>query len=161
MRQLGWPHRTLRSRIRSIDINSGKPSHTVDGFWAERFLKSKDDLVSGPLQKPSSVNLMIGLASSSRNYKNFHDKNRSDKFVESGMQRYYFPYGGSLKMCPGRFFVKRQFLITVALMLRAFGMELVDPCTAAKTQSHKPPTLIGTVKPNSTVSFRVRKREPN
>ncbi|KAI8271235.1 hypothetical protein K4K58_000113 [Colletotrichum sp. SAR11_239] len=134
-----------------VDHNSGKAEHEVDEFWAERFLEFEDDLESGPVRRSDSASAETKPLDAGRLAK--------AKVVESGMQGYYYPFGGGSKMCPGRFFAKRQILVTVALMLRAFDIELLDPITASKTEPCMPMTPVGTVRPNVKTAFRIRKRK--
>ncbi|KAL3296482.1 7-alpha-hydroxycholest-4-en-3-one 12-alpha-hydroxylase [Colletotrichum asianum] len=134
-----------------VDYSTGKAEHEVDAFWAERFLEFEDDLGSGPVRKSDSTSAGIKPLDAGRLSK--------AKVVETGMQGYYYPFGGGSKMCPGRFFAKRQILVTVALMLRAFDIELLDPITACKTEPSMPMTPVGTVRPNVKTAFRIRKRD--
>ncbi|KAI8294482.1 hypothetical protein K4K56_002106 [Colletotrichum sp. SAR 10_98] len=134
-----------------VDHNSGKAEHEVDEVWAERFLEFEDDLESGPVRRSDSASAETKPLDAGRLAK--------AKVVESGMQGYYYPFGGGSKMCPGRFFAKRQILVTVALMLRAFDIELLDPITASKTEPCMPMTPVGTVRPNVKTAFRIRKRK--
>ena len=136
----------------NVDPSTGKADHPVDEFWAERFLEFADDPASGPVQKPNDASNKSG------NKAQDPDRYSKAKVVEAGMQGYYYPFGGGSKMCPGRFFAKRQILVTVALMLRAFDMELLDPAAAAKTKPCMPLAPVGTVRPNVKIPFKIRKR---
>lgn len=127
-----------------FDPTSGQSSHPIDEFWAERFLEFDGEELSGPVQNEfnksfSKPNLASskrsGTATGPRDATKPQDAGRysNAKVAESGLQGYYFPFGGGSKMCPGRFFAKQQIMVTVALMLRTFDMELLDPGAAANS----------------------------
>jgi len=38
----------------------------------------------------------------------------------------YFPFGGGINMCPGRFFAKQEILIAIAVMVLRYEIEFVE-----------------------------------
>lgn len=140
-----------------IDPQSGEPEHPVSSFWAKRFLQFEDDPFSGPVKKTDDTNPASTLSASPSATQPPRDK--TPKVVETGLNGYYFPYGGGPKMCPGRFFAKRNILLTVALMLREFEFELVDAKMASVTRPGMPLTPVGTVRPDREIPFKIRRRQ--
>ena len=78
--------------------------------------------------------------------------------MTTGIQGHYFPYGGGLKQCPGRFFAKQEMMAGVAVLLRACEIELLDPIGAKRIDAKMNRFPFGTVLPNSNIPVRIRRR---
>ncbi|KAK3984617.1 cytochrome P450 [Cladorrhinum sp. PSN332] len=54
------------------------------------------------------------------------EKKGEAEFVTKGLEGSWIPYGGGSRMCPGRHFAKRQILVTAALVVGMFDVEVVE-----------------------------------
>ncbi|KAH8894603.1 cytochrome P450 [Thozetella sp. PMI_491] len=81
----------------------GKEGHKASEFWAERHVKevNKVDEATG---KTTTVK----------------------EFALAARPSEFFPYGGGLSICAGRFFAKREILLTIAMLVTRFDMEFVE-----------------------------------
>ncbi|KAK5654464.1 hypothetical protein OQA88_7092 [Cercophora sp. LCS_1] len=59
-------------------------------------------------------------------------------FSVAGKQHSWFPYGGGLSMCPGRFFAKQEIMLTIAILAHNFDMEFVEWTNEDGTPSDRP-----------------------
>jgi cytochrome P450 len=132
-------------------LPDGSEEHPVDTFWAERFLRYEDDPTGGPVR---STNFRPSTGTRKRT----PEDDRKASIVTEGTQGYFFPYGGGTKMCPGRFFAKQKLMASVALALRAYEIELVDPEGAAKVGPNMDYFPFGTIPPKGKVPARIRRR---
>jgi len=48
------------------------------------------------------------------------------QFVMAWGPNSFFPYGGGVSMCPGRFFAKQEIAITLAMLVAKFDVEFVE-----------------------------------
>lgn len=135
-------------------LEDGSEEHPVDAFWAERFLQYNEDPSSGPIRSEGSRNMSRMDASR----KKTPEDDRNAKLVTDGMQAYWYPYGGGTKMCPGRFFAKQELMAGVAVFLRAYEVQLVDPAAAAKVGPNMAYFPFGTIPPKEKVAVRIRRR---
>jgi cytochrome P450 len=80
--------------------NTGSPpgSRPLHSFWAERFLIPDSEAEAQP----------TGM-----------------KFSTSGLEGTWIPFGGGAYTCPGRYFAKQEMLLTAALLLGNFDIELL------------------------------------
>ncbi|KAL1987108.1 hypothetical protein VTN96DRAFT_4714 [Rasamsonia emersonii] len=101
--------------------------HPVDEFWAERFLVKNDGVHMGPVRKAEEE------ATPSCPHKQPFSSSASDKsaaaaqqcsFTLAGTAGTWIPYGGGLKLCPGRHFAKQEMIVASAMFLTAFDIEL-------------------------------------
>ncbi|KAK4098669.1 cytochrome P450 [Parathielavia hyrcaniae] len=139
-------------------LPDGKPEHPVDSFWAERFLEYPDDPTSGPARKPDHT-----LYTSSSSYKKQEKTAQDDKTAKpishtAALQCHFYPYGGGSRICPGRHLAKQELLVAVAVMMREFEIELLDPASArcAKPDMKVFPT--GAMGPDRKLPIRIRRR---
>ncbi|KAI1338398.1 cytochrome P450 [Xylariaceae sp. FL0016] len=139
--------------------SDGKPEHPLDSWWAERFLEYADDAASGPIRKPDPDRYRHDASSEKRATEKTAEDDQHAKLVTTGIQGHWFPYGGGIKMCPGRFFAKQEMMAGVALMLRAFEFELVDLGKADKVRPDMAYFPFGAMPPDRKVPFRVRRRK--
>ncbi|KAL6916309.1 hypothetical protein FSST1_007804 [Fusarium sambucinum] len=133
-------------------LPDGSDEHPVNKFWAERFLKYEDDPTSGPVR---SADVKPSPETSRRT----PEDDRKARVVTEGTQGYFYPYGGGTKMCPGRFFAKQQLMASVAVALRAYEIELIDPEAAAKIGPNMDYFPFGTIPPKGKVPARIRRRQ--
>ncbi|KAM0321290.1 hypothetical protein ACHAPQ_009513 [Fusarium lateritium] len=133
-------------------LPDGTDAHPVDSFWAERFLKYDDDPASGPVRQDVK-------ATADNPVQRTPEDDRNARAVLDGTQGYWYPYGGGSKMCPGRFFAKQELMAGVAVALRAYEIELVDPAAASKIGPNMDYFPFGTIPPKGKVAARIRRRK--
>uniref|UniRef100_A0A8H7NE76 Cytochrome P450 n=1 Tax=Bionectria ochroleuca TaxID=29856 RepID=A0A8H7NE76_BIOOC len=135
-------------------LPDGSVEHPVDTFWAERFLRYPDDPASGPVRKQGAS------AMTSRDtVKRTADDDRKARAVTDGTQGYWYPYGGGLNMCPGRHFAKQELMVSVALVLRAYEIDIVDLESAARVKPNMEYFPFGTIPPKGKIATRIRRRK--
>jgi len=119
--------------------------HPIDEFWPERFITYPDDPNSGP-RKPDP----------SKKPKVSDDEQKEPFFSTESVTGSFLPYGGGLKMCPGRFYAKQEAICGIALLLSQYEIELVG--------NQKPPVAnmeyfpFGVVPPKGKFPVRMRRR---
>ncbi|GAB1311915.1 hypothetical protein MFIFM68171_02125 [Madurella fahalii] len=88
----------------------GRDKHPASEFWAERHVKYVDD---------------------------GHGK-RVRQFVMAGGPNDFFPYGGGVSICPGRFFAKQEIMLAIAIMVSRFNVEFLGWVNRDGTPSDRP-----------------------
>ncbi|EXF77052.1 hypothetical protein CFIO01_01699 [Colletotrichum fioriniae PJ7] len=93
----------------------GVEGHPASEFWAERHIKyvEKQDEDG----KPQNVK----------------------EFSMTGRPSDFFPYGGGVSMCPGRFFAKQEIMLAVAMIASRFDIEFEDWVNFDGSRSERPP----------------------
>lgn len=97
--------------------------HPVEEFWAERFLVYPDDPSSGPRKPDSKSKANVRFSDNEKNYPKVEGGNEP-VFTVDPMQGSFMPYGGGMKMCPGRFYAKQEIMVATAMFLTMFDIEL-------------------------------------
>lgn len=128
-----------------------KYEHSVDSFWVERFLQYPDDPTSGPILPTTN----------STNPKKVLPKTHADDLkatVVTGpeIQGHFFPYGGGIRMCPGRFFAKQSLMAAIAVAMNEFEFEFGPDAVNAKPDVKFFP--IGNLSPDRKIPGRIRRR---
>lgn len=121
----------------SWNANTVKGPHSLDEFWAERFLVYPGNS-STPL-KPSSKdkngttpwNMENETTTSPRSSipvaaKLNENPVASPHFSTEGLAGAWIPYGRGQNMCPGRHFAKQEVLVIFASILTSFDIHLID-----------------------------------
>lgn len=162
-----------------------REAHPVDGFWAERFLAYPGDERSGPIRKgaggddagppggdkaegrwerePSGLARRFGVAElpplqpAEEAKKTAADDARA-RLVTAGIQAHWFPYGGGLKICPGRFLAKQQMMAAVAMFLRAYEVDVVNGPAVRRLGPDMTRFAFGALPPDGKVPARIRRR---
>lgn len=115
----------------SWNANTVKESHSLDEFWAERFLvypgnsnsplqpssKGKHSPTPSNMEKPSLVPVAARFNKSPVALPHFSTE---------GLAGAWIPYGGGQNMCPGRHFAKQEVLVTFASLVTSFDIQLID-----------------------------------
>ncbi|KAE8443147.1 hypothetical protein EG329_002316 [Mollisiaceae sp. DMI_Dod_QoI] len=125
--------------------------HSVEDFWAERFLVYPNDPNTGPRKPNPDSKLKVPKA----------DEKASDnkpKFTAAPVTGSYIPYGGGEKICPGRFYAKQEALGALAILLTMFDIELKDKDKMPQPNLEFFP--FGVVPPNDKIPARMRRRRP-
>jgi cytochrome P450 len=117
--------------------------HSVDEFWAERFIVDPNDARSGPV-------LTYTLN------ENGADGQQSPRFSLDGTAGSWLPFGGGARMCPGRHFAKAEMIVTTAIFLTAFDIELLTEGTSVKHDLSY--FMFGVMHPEGKVPARIRRR---
>ncbi|RAL02628.1 cytochrome P450 [Aspergillus ibericus CBS 121593] len=138
----------------AIRPNITEPEHPVEEFWAERFLKYPNDPYSGPIRTSTP------LPPATRTKPSIHTAadDATAKLITTGLQDNFFPYGGGSNICPGRHFAKQEIIFTVAVMIRAFEMEVLEPEVLEGVRPDERYSLMGNLPPDRGVRLRVRGR---
>ncbi|KAH7235366.1 cytochrome P450 [Fusarium tricinctum] len=128
--------------------NQGTPDepHPVDEFWPERFIIEPKDPTSGPTL--SQTRLPETKDDSSKPY-----------FTLDGTAGSWIPYGGGSRMCPGRHFAKKELIVTMAMFLTTFDIEL-EP-RDDWIQNDAKYFMFGVMHPKGPIPARVRRRTPD
>ncbi|CAI4218715.1 unnamed protein product [Parascedosporium putredinis] len=84
-----------------------------------------DDPTSGPIRKRDDPAIyqskMMGKESRSRNA----EDDAKATLITTGIQGHFYPFGGGIKICPGRYLAKQEVMIMVAILLRAYEPEAI------------------------------------
>lgn len=137
--------------------------HPLDTFWADRFIVDPADPNSGPLRNPKgkSQNSKPNNFSSQSNQavKNDNEINiEKPYFSLDGLSASWIPYGGGLSHCPGRHFAKRQMILSTAIFLSAFDIELIEEKGKRRPNVNMSCFGFGAMPPDRKIPFRIRRR---
>ena len=126
--------------------------HPVDEFWPERFIVDPKDPASGPVL-PN-----IRARSLENSQADTHDKPQQPYFSLDGTTGSWVPYGGGSRMCPGRHFAKKELIVTMAMFLTAFEIELMP--RDGWIQDDTRYFMFGVMHPKGPIPARIRRRKP-
>ncbi len=132
--------------------NGSKP---LTKFWAERFLVYPNDPHGGPQKKTLDTTQTRDPTIDSSET----DKAKDDaepEFSMNGMIGSWIPYGGGPRACPGRHFAKREIMMTCALIVSIFDVEILADEVAL--EMNPADYGLGTLRPVDKVPFRIRRR---
>jgi cytochrome P450 len=121
--------------------------HSVEEFWAERFLVYPNDPTTGP-RKPGTETKRTATKTAS--------ENNEPKFTADSVLGSFIPYGGGAKVCPGRFYAKHEALIGLALFIMMFDIELLGDKEIKPNMNYFP---FGVVPPLGRFPARIRRRK--
>jgi cytochrome P450 len=142
------------ARVSSV-WNQGTPSnpHPVDEFWPERFIVDPKDPLSGPV--------LPDLRAQSREASHVETDTKPSEpyFSLEGTTGSWVPYGGGSRMCPGRHFAKKELIVTMAIFLTAFDIELAP--RDGWIQDDMTYFMFGVMHPKGPISARIRRRKPD
>lgn len=119
--------------------------HPLDTFWADRFLVNPADPQSGPMRDPKR-----------RATKPNNGGGNEPYFSLDGCTWNWVPFGGGRNLCPGRHFAKREIMLTSAIFLKAFDIELLSDQMPGPDESV---FGFGTMPPNAKMPCRIRRRK--
>jgi cytochrome P450 len=136
----------------------GKAEHPLDTYWAERFLEYPDDPASGPARKPDAA---VYSSSSAKPAERTVQDDKTAKPIShtAALQGYFYPYGGGSRICPGRHLAKQEMLVAVAVMMKEFEIELLDPAAARQARPDMRVFPTGAMGPDRKLPVRIRRRK--
>ncbi|XMA15626.1 hypothetical protein WAI453_008417 [Rhynchosporium graminicola] len=122
--------------------------HSVEDFWAERFLVYPNDPNSGPAKPGRDTKPKPKLA--------VKDSDNVPKYTTDFVTGSYIPYGGGQKICPGRFYAKQEAIGAMSLILSMFDIELKNNDLPQPDMDYFP---YGVVPPLGPFPARMRRRK--
>jgi cytochrome P450 len=161
----GWRFRqgdliSWASSIESFDekvwsTGSSEHPHPLDEFWSDRFLIYPNDPSSGPLKKsiPSPSTTMVALQEKKK-----ENKDTKPRFSLEGLSSSWLPYGGGVRLCPGRHFAKQEMISSAAIFLTAFDIQLKVP-EGFRPEVDQSYFAFGTMPPKGVIPARIRRRK--
>lgn len=137
--------------------------HPLDTFWGDRFIVDPADPSSGPLRVPKARNKDTkpnNVSSQNNQVINKDNNNTTEKpyFSMDGLSASWIPYGGGQSHCPGRHFAKRQMILSAAIFLTAFEIELIEEKGKKRPDVDMSCYGFGAMPPNRKVPVRIRRR---
>lgn len=145
--------------------SEGEPPHPLTAFWADRFLVYPNDRDSGPLLRHGNGRVKktrVGQGATSQDINGQRDDSKKKEeersqpqFSLEGLAASWIPYGGGLRLCPGRHFAKQEMLVSTAVWLGAYEIELVP---GQKFVVDKDYFGFGTMPPKGKIAARIRRR---
>lgn len=153
---LGIPSQTGAMNRKIWNIGTEDDPHPLDKFWEERFLIYPDKPNSGPLRKQGSA--FVSSGKRLRTCSSASAQSSSEPtFSLEGLKGSYLPFGGGVKICPGRQFARQEVLCTLAKLVLKYDVEFQIPHNwEPKMDYNYFPT--GTLPPAEKVPFRIRRR---
>ena len=85
----------------------------------------------------------------------------ADKNVEfslRGLSAAWIPYGGGQRICPGRHFAKQEMIVSLAILLTLFDVEMID-ASAGIPENNMAGFGFGALWPKSAMPVRMKRRE--
>ena len=121
--------------------------HPVYEFWPERFIVDPSNPFSGPVVPDMAIQQRMTDAAPEKS---------SPRFTMDRTEGSWVPYGGGSRMCPGRHFAKKEIIVTMAMFLTAFEIELLD--TGSGIENDMDYFMFGVMHPKGKVPARIRRR---
>ena len=164
---------SIESMDTSIWSTGENNEHPLEKFWAERFMIYSDLEGSGPLKKPRKAKSGVKLDGKLEQHGDTkHDKSTQTQpqFSLEGLSSTWIPYGGGVRLCPGRHFAKQEMITSMALWLSAYDIELLSARDGKSIKEGGQPEGfkydvnpayfgLGTCPPKGPVRCRVRRRK--
>ncbi|KAH7324408.1 cytochrome P450 [Stachybotrys elegans] len=130
--------------------NQGTPEnpHPVDEFWPERFILDPNDPSSGPVAPQANCEERPLDPSNAP---------PQPRFSLDGTLGSWVPYGGGTRMCPGRHFAKKELIVSMAMFLTEFDIQLMP--RDGWIQDDKRYFMFGVMHPMGSIPARIRRRK--
>jgi cytochrome P450 len=151
----------LRLHVASLVTRSAKQAHSLDGWVIP---KDQYLFVSSHLEHRQSYWNAVDEHENHHGPNDFWaerflvEKGGETKFSVEGKQGRWMPYGMGEHMCPGRHFAKYEMLLSFAVLVTAFDIELLSPagwCPDDNLARYG----YGAQTPKQEVRFRIRRRK--
>ncbi|KAI0393195.1 cytochrome P450 [Xylariaceae sp. FL0594] len=133
--------------------NTAGGAHPAHSFWADRFLSTRQNPGSGPVNPELRRMWPVNNKKTSSSDDHDHDSSRPC-FSSEGLEASYFPYGGGQSICPGRHLAKNVIITTAATMASEFDVEFLTD----SLQLDKWRYGLGLAAPTNDIQFRIRRR---
>ncbi|KAF2759739.1 cytochrome P450 [Pseudovirgaria hyperparasitica] len=124
--------------------NTKGGQHPLDEFWAERFLVWPDDDATGPC-KDQSTDFITSAT-----------KRAEPIYSINGLKGSFLPFGGGIRMCPGRHLAHRMNLWITATLLSRYEIEIVTP--EKHIELDWSVYGLGILRPKNPTPFRIRRK---
>ena len=85
-------------------------------------------------------------------------KGKEPEFSLKGRSAAWIPYGGGQKICPGRHFAKQEMIVSLAILLTLFDIEMID-ASARIPENDMAGLGFGALWPKSAMPVRMRRRD--
>ena len=131
--------------------------HPLDRFWAERFLIYPNDPTSGPLKTSSQEGGARASVSKVATSEAPMVEKGQPEFSMKGLAGGWVPFGGGVRMCPGRFFAKNEMMASLAMLMTSYDIELRTP-EGWRLEPDMSYYLVGVMPPKGAIPVRMRKR---
>ena len=132
---------------------SPQEKHSVDTFWADRFLT-----YSTNAPEPALPSLNLGDTTAVATPARVSTSDPSNpKFSLNGYNGAWIPFGGGIHQCPGRHWVKLQMLLSFAVINAAFEIEILGKGDGLSVDMRK--YGLGCLQPAEKAGFRIRRRK--
>lgn len=132
--------------------NTRDGEHPLDKFWADRFIAYSNDPRSGPRRRTNLARSANKQAQMSK-----VTGPGEAKYVSSGLANSFMPYGVGERVCPGRFYAKRQILAFCAKIVHELDIELL--ATEKEFESSSVFYGLGIQPPLRSIPFKMRRRK--
>ena len=107
----------------------------LESFWAERFLVSSSNSGAGP-----------------------EANEKRERFSDAGLAGTWTSFGGGEHKCPARHLARNIGIVTLAILLGEFEVEVAEGCDVDDVVPSPRSTAFGTVTPKSRIAARIRRR---
>jgi hypothetical protein len=139
--------------------NASQGLHSLDTFWADRFLMDSNDPLSGLLAPEMRTSAQ----------KASHISSAGRSFSLKGLEGSWIPYGVSMliriattllipvgghAICPGRFFSKNVIVTVMAMMVDRYDIEFESEAPEPSTAKFG----MGTLGPKTALPVKIRNR---
>jgi cytochrome P450 len=88
-----------------------------------------------------------------------HDPDRAEpQFTMAGTDGAWIPFAGGVRTCPGRHFAKYEIILTLAVLMKMYDIEILVKPGSANLQMSSYRFGLGVLEPKGKVPFRIRSR---
>ena len=119
---------------KAYNIGTPEDPHPISEFWAERFLVPAPEMSSGTdshamqvAEEEADSSNEAWVTSAPAHLQPTDDGAPKTVFSTAGLKGNWIPFGGGAQICPGRNVAKQEILLTAALLLGNFEIELTGP----------------------------------
>jgi len=110
-------------------------------------------LASAPAKEPISTEKSTGKSHGNQEQQQ-QQQQQQPRFSLEGLAASWIPYGGGVRLCPGRHFAKQEMLVSAAVRLAAYEVELRP---GEKYEVDKDYYGFGAMPPKGKIAARIRR----
>lgn len=135
-------------------------SHSLDEFWAERFLTYPTNSRGGSTKQSKTSQSNESASVASTDSTTVRDSNilSDGQFSLDGLAESWIPYDEGQRICSGRNFAKQETLLALAFLVTVFDFELAVP-TEWKPQPDLRRFGGETMSPKDLIPCKLRRRD--